>query len=81
MTTNTNAVRPISPAQKQRLEAMAARGIYSGPIPTTSWEASWAIRTSPASKRDKEELKNIGGRVLARITSSEMEMTRKVLSA
>jgi len=81
MTTNTNAVRPISPAQKQRLEAMAARGIYSGPIPTTSWEASWAIRTSPASKRDKEELKNIGGRVLARMTSSEMEMTRKVLSA
>ena len=81
MTTNTIAVRPISPAQKTRLEAMAARGIYSGPIPTTSWEASWAIRTSPASKRDKEELKNIGGRVLARMTSSEMEMTRKVLLA
>lgn len=81
MTTNTIAVRPISPAQKTRLEAMAARGIYSGPIPTTSWEASWAIRTSPASKRDKEELKNIGGRVLARMTSSEMEMTRKVLQA
>jgi hypothetical protein len=79
MTTNT--IRPITPAQMQRLEAMAARGIYSGPIPQTSWEASWAIRTSPASKRDKEELKNIGGRVLARMTSSEMEMTRKVMAA
>ena len=45
------------------------------------FRSSWAIRTSPASKRDKEELKNIGGRVLARMTSSEMEMTRKVLQA
>lgn len=79
MTTVTT--RPITPAQRTRLEAMAARGIYVGSIPTTSWEASWAIRTSAASKRDKEELRNKGGRVLARMTSSEVEMTTKALDA
>jgi len=79
MTTATS--RPITAAQKSRLEAMAARGIFTGAIPTTSWEASWAIRTSPASKRDKEGLAAKGGRVLARMTSSEMEMTSKVLTA
>lgn len=79
MSTNTNTARPATAAQIARLTAMAERGIFTGTIPTTSWEASWAIRTSPASKRDKEELKNIGGRVLARMTSSEVEMTRTVI--
>ena len=79
MTTAT--ARPITDAQKSRLEAMAQRGIYVGTIPTTSWEASWAIRTSPASKRDKTELAAKGGRVLARMTSSEVEMTGKALQA
>jgi hypothetical protein len=79
MTTTTQ--RPITAAQKSRLMAMAERGIFTGEIPTTSWEASWAIRTSPASKRDKTELAAKGGRVLARMTSSEVEMTAKVLQA
>lgn len=77
----TTTQRPITAAQKSRLMAMAERGIFKGDIPTTSWEASWAIRTSPASKRDKSELAAKGGRVLARMTSSEVEMTSKVLSA
>lgn len=77
MTTTT--ARPITDAQKARLQAMAQRGIFTGSIPTTSWEASWAIRTSPASKRDKSELAAKGGRVLARMTSSELEMTNKAL--
>tara|TARA_R110000772_G_C13288654_1_gene437767 strand:- start:325 stop:660 length:336 start_codon:yes stop_codon:yes gene_type:complete len=79
MTTTTNTIRPITIAQKSRLMAMAERGIYVGEIPTSSWEASWAIRTSAASKRDKEELKALGGKVLARMTSSEVEMTRKAI--
>lgn len=77
----TTTQRPITSAQKARLQAMAERGIFTGNIPTTSWEASWAIRTSPASKRDKTELAAKGGRVLARMTSSEVEMTTKVLLA
>lgn len=80
MTTSTQ-VRPITAAQKARLMAMAERGIFAGDIPTSSWEASWAIRTSPASKRDKTELATKGGRVLARMTSSEIEMTTKALQA
>lgn len=73
--------KPITAAQKGRIQAMMDRGIYVGSMPETSWEASYVIRTAPASKRDKEVLKAQGGRVLARMTSSEVEMTSKVLAA
>lgn len=81
MTNATNTSKPISAAQIGRLKAMQERGIFTGEIPSTSWEASFIIRNSPASKRDKEALKNSGGRVLARMTSSEVEMTSKVVEA
>jgi hypothetical protein len=77
----TQQIKPISAAQTNRIQAMIDRGIYSGSMPSTSWEASWVIRTSAASKRDKDQLKALGGRVLARMTSSEVEMTSKVLQA
>jgi hypothetical protein len=77
----TQQIKPISAAQTNRIQAMIDRGIFSGTMPSTSWEASWVIRTSAASKRDKDQLKALGGRVLARMTSSEVEMTSKVLQA
>jgi hypothetical protein len=77
----TQQIKPISAAQTNRIQAMIDRGIFSGTMPSTSWEASWVIRTSAASKRDKDQLKAMGGRVLARMTSSEVEMTSKVLQA
>jgi hypothetical protein len=77
----TQQIKPISAAQQNRIQAMIDRGIFSGTMPSTSWEASWIIRTSAASKRDKDQLKALGGRVLARMTSSEVEMTSKVLQA
>ena len=77
----TQQIKPISAAQTNRIQAMIDRGIFSGTMPSTSWEASWIIRTSAASKRDKDQLKAMGGRVLARMTSSEVEMTSKVLQA
>ncbi len=77
----TQQIKPISAAQQNRIQAMIDRGIFSGTMPSTSWEASWVIRTSAASKRDKDQLKALGGRVLARMTSSEVEMTSKVLQA
>lgn len=78
---NQTAAKPISAAQQARIASMIAKGVVSGPVPTTSWEASWMIRTAPASKKDKEQLSALGGRVLARMTSSEVEMTSRVLEA
>lgn len=77
----TNVSKPITQAQQYRIQALMDKSIYVGEMPTTSWEASCVIRNCAASKRDKEELKSKGGRVLARMTSSEVEMTTKVLSA
>jgi hypothetical protein len=77
----TQQIKPISPAQQGRIQALMDRGIVSGPMPQTSWEASCVIRNAVASKRDKDQLKSKGGRVLARMTSSEVEMTSKVLDA
>ena len=77
----TNTSKPITAAQRGRLQAMMDRGIITGQIPETSWEASFMIRTAPASKRDKDQLKAAGGRVLARMSSSEVEMTSAVLEA
>jgi hypothetical protein len=78
MTTVT--AKPASTAQINRINALVERGIISvSAMPTTSWEASAIIRTSPASKRDKEELKAKGGRTLARMTTGEMEMATKVV--
>jgi len=77
----TQQIKPISPAQQGRIQALMDRGIVTGSMPTTSWEASCVIRNAAASKRDKEQLKAKGGRVLARMTSSEVEMTQKVLDA
>jgi len=77
----TQQIKPISAAQKNRIQAMMDRGIISGSMPETSWEASEIIRKSPASKRDKDQLKAIGGKVLARMTTSELEMTSKVLAS
>jgi hypothetical protein len=77
----TIVTKPISPAQQARIQSMMDKGIVSCAMPSTSWEASCIIRTAPASKRDKSELEAIGGRVLARMTSGEVEMTTKVLQA
>lgn len=77
----TNVSKPITQAQQYRIQALMDKSIYVGEMPATSWEASCVIRNCAASKRDKEELKSKGGRVLARMTSSEVEMTTKVLSA
>lgn len=77
----TQQIKPITPAQTYRLNKLIEAGIYSGSIPETSWEASCAIRNCAASKRDKDQLKSKGGRVLARMTSSELEMTSKVIEA
>jgi hypothetical protein len=78
MTTQT---KPASQAQINRINALVSKGIISvGTMPTASWEASAIIRTAPASKRDKDELKAKGGRVLARMTSGEVEMTEKVVA-
>jgi len=80
MTTTTN--KPASTAQINRINALVERGIISvQAMPTASWEASAIIRTAPASKRDKEELKSKGARTLARMTSGECEMTQKVIEA
>lgn len=80
MTTTTN--KPASTAQINRINALVERGIISvAAMPTASWEASAIIRTAPASKRDKEELKAKGARTLARMTSGECEMTQKVIEA
>jgi hypothetical protein len=79
--TDTTSIKPISPAQKARIETLISKNIIHCDIPSTSWEASCIIRNSPASKRDKDELGNLGGRVLARMTSSEVEMTIKVVQA
>ena len=77
----TQQIKPITPAQHGRIQALMDRGLVTGSIPQTSWEASCVIRNAPASKRDKDVLKNKGGRVLARMTSSEVEMTSKVVEA
>lgn len=77
----TQQIKPISPAQQNRIQSMIDRGIISTAMPTTSWEASCIIRNAAASKRDKDQLKAIGGRVLARMTTSEVEMTSKVIAA
>lgn len=74
--------KPATTAQLNRIRALTERGIIHVPVmPETSWEASCIIRNAPASKYDKEQLKNRGGRVIARMTSSELEMTSKVLDA
>lgn len=80
MTTVTNA-KPITEAQRARIQKLIDNQIVSCNIPATSWEASCIIRTSAASKRDKAEIEALGGRVLARMTSGEVEMTTKVLQA
>ena len=77
----TTQIKPISDAQRARIQTMLDKGIISCAIPSTSWEASCIIRTAPASKRDKSEVEALGGRVLARMTSGELEMTTKVLQA
>lgn len=78
----TSTTKPASTAQINRINALVERGIISvGAMPTASWEASAIIRNSPASKRDKEELKAKHGRTLARMTSGEVEMTSKVVEA
>jgi hypothetical protein len=80
MTTIT--AKPASTAQINRINALVERGIISvTSMPSASWEASAIIRNSPASKRDKEELKAKGGRTIARMTSGEVEMTIKVVDA
>lgn len=78
-----NAIaKPASTAQIARINALVDRGIiHLDTLPTTSWEASCIIRNAPASKYDKEQVKNRGGRVLARMTTGELEMTTKVLDA
>lgn len=74
--------KPISAAQQARLQNLMDKGIINSQVmPSTSWEASCMIRNAPASKKDKSDLESIGGRVLARMTSSEVEMTTKVLHA
>jgi len=74
--------KPASSAQIARINALLERNLISiNEMPTTSWEASCIIRNAPASKRDKDVLKNSGGRVLARMTCGELEMSTKVLSA
>lgn len=74
--------KPVSAAQINRINALLERNLITiESMPTTSWEASAIIRTSPASKRDKEQLKNSGGRVLTRMSTGELEMTTKVLDA
>ena len=78
----TTIAKPASSAQIARINALLERNIISiDAMPTTSWEASCIIRNAPASKYDKEHLKNRGGRVLARMTTGELEMTSKVLDA
>lgn len=79
----TNATsKPATQAQLTRINALLERGIISiEHMPTTSWEASAIIRNSAASKRDKEQLKNSGGRILTRMTTGELEMTTKALAA
>lgn len=77
MTSNT-----VTSKQLYRINEMITAGVITvNQMPTEKWEASWIIRTAPASKRDKEALKNTGGRVLTRMTTGELEMTTKVLSA
>lgn len=74
--------KPVSAAQINRINALLERNLITiDAMPTTSWEASAIIRTSPASKRDKEQLKNSGGRVLTRMSTGELEMTTKVLDS
>lgn len=78
----TTIAKPVSSAQLNRINALIDRGIISvSTMPTTSWEASCIIRNAPASKYDKDQLKNRGGRVLARMTTGEVEMSTKVLDA
>lgn len=80
MTTST--AKPVSQAQINRINALLDRNLISiDTMPTTSWEASCIIRNAPASVRDKNELKNKGGRVLARMTCGELEMATKVVDA
>lgn len=81
MNTTAQAAKPITAAQTARLQSLMSKGIISGQLPQTSWEASCMIRNAPASKKDKEVLAAIGGRVLARMTTSEVEMTSKVVEA
>lgn len=74
--------KPVSSAQINRINALLDRGLISiDTMPTESWEASCIIRNAPASVRDKTELKNKGGRVLARMTCGELEMATKVVDA
>ncbi len=82
MTIENNTVRAATQAQINRINALIDRSLISiNEMPTTSWEASCIIRNAPASKRDKEHLKNTGGRVLTRMTCGELEMSTKVLEA
>ena len=72
--------KPASTAQINRINALVEKGIINvQAMPTESWEASAIIRTAPASKRDKEELKAKGGRTLARMTTGEIEMATAVV--
>ena len=74
--------KPVSAAQINRINALLDRNLISIDVmPTESWEASCIIRNSPASVRDKTELKNKGGRVLARMTCGELELSTKVVDA
>lgn len=74
--------KPVSSAQLNRINALLDRGLISiATMPTESWEASCIIRNAPASVRDKNELKNKGGRVLARMTCGELELSTKVVDA
>ena len=76
-----STTKPISPAQRSKIESLIHYKLFGGDIPETSWEASCIIRNAPASKRDKDQLANTGGKVLARMTSGELEMTEVVVKA
>ena len=74
--------KPVSAAQINRINALLDRNLITlDTMPTESWEASCIIRNAPASVRDKNELKAKGGRVLARMTCGELELTTKVVDS
>lgn len=79
--TNNTIAKPASEKQIYRITKLKEAGIYAGDIPSTSWEASVILRNAPASKKDKDDLKAKGGRVLTRMTSGELEMTNAVVEA
>lgn len=78
-TVKSDDSKPISDKQRYRIQTMIDRNIINSAMPDTSWEASFIIRTAPASKKDKELLRVRGGRVVARMTVSELETANRML--